>query len=89
MKVLSKDYLSDNFSDKHEIALRVNQGEIFVVYTYNCLSDLEAWKKEIIKEKPEIMNVTGPIYVEGAKPGNALKVDILDLKITSDQSHKM
>ena len=37
------------------------------------------------QEKPEIMNVTGPIYVEGAKPGNALKVDILDLKITSDE----
>jgi amidase len=75
----------DSFSDKHQIAIRVEPGEVFVVQTYNCLLDLEDWKREIVSEKPKILNVTGPIYVNGAEPGNVLKVDILDLKVSSEK----
>lgn len=31
--------------------------------------------------------VTGPVYVEGAKPGDVLQVDILDVELTMDWGH--
>jgi amidase len=85
MKKISKDHRIDSFSAKSEIALRVDEGEIFAVETYNALADLEGWKRARESEKPMIPNLTGPLYVEGAKSGNVLKVDILDLKITAQE----
>jgi amidase len=60
---------------------------VFVVETYDFISDsdLEILKRELLMEKPKILNVTGPIFVEGAEPGKVLRVDILDLEITGEE----
>ena len=82
MKRLEKTHLIDTFGAGHPVALTVDEGEVFVVETFNLLDDLEAFRKAMGEEKPKIMNVTGPIFVKGARAGNALRVDILDLEIT-------
>lgn len=82
MKRLDKTHLIDTFGAGYPMALTVDEGEVFVVETFNLLDDLEAFRKAMGEEKPKIMNVTGPIFVKGARTGNALRVDILDLEIT-------
>ncbi len=71
------------FSKDHEPVRRVKSGESVTIETYDC------FENQITSEKTTMTSVdwnrvnpaTGPIYVEGAEPGDILKVRIDELKI--------
>jgi amidase len=83
MKRIGETHLIDCYGSDYKIAAHVSEGEIFSVQTHNHLADLEAWKEARKDPNPKLPNVTGPIYIEGAKEGFVLRVEILDLKITT------
>lgn len=74
------------FSPYHESIARVEPGEEFAVYTKDAFED----QIDSVDLKPtEILGdylnpQTGPIWVEGAEPGDTLKVNILDIQPTRD-----
>jgi len=64
---------------------RVKPGEELEVETWDCNGGVihpgQTRQQAIDRGVPYISNpVTGPIYVEGAEPGDALTVEILDIK---------
>jgi len=77
MKVLSKDYANANYDAAIPPALKVVPGELFQIHTNSILTHLERFP-----DNDECLPVTGPIYVEGAKPNSVLKVDIVKLKLS-------
>ncbi len=64
----------------------VSPGEVIEIETYdcfgNCVRPERDWK-EVLESGQEIFEnpVTGPIYVEGAEPGDTLAVDIADIEV--------
>lgn len=75
--VLCKDSIYA-FSGKHEPILRVASGSRLTIETYDCFTNqiqAETTAVEAI-DWNQINPATGPIYVEGAMPGDALKVKI-------------
>lgn len=64
------------FSNKNEPALKIKSGEVVEIETKDCFSDQVKKEEDIISSMDwdKVNPVTGPIYVEGAKKGDALKV---------------
>lgn len=64
----------------------VSPGETVEIEAYDCFGDIvrpeHDWK-EVLESGEEIFEnpVTGPIYVEGAEPGDTLAVDIVDIQV--------
>lgn len=69
-------------SSKNKPVLFVNQNERFSFLAKDCYSNnLKSEKDFFTKEMwPTVNPATGPVYVEGTKPGQILKVDIIKIK---------
>jgi len=77
MQKISKDHVVRTFDAAHAPAARVQSGEVFVMETndrFRDWNDGKSWPKE------QLSVMTGPVFVEGAKPGQVLAVDILDIR---------
>ncbi|MGH8071112.1 MAG: acetamidase/formamidase family protein [Candidatus Entotheonellia bacterium] len=76
MKRLSRDKFTTVLDPTLQPAITVASGEELVVETWDAY--MGVWGAN---EQPTVMGpATGPIAVEGASPGDALKVDILAIK---------
>lgn len=88
LKHVSSDIVHYTLSPFHEPRIKVKPGETVVVETLDALGGIvteETPFEKLIKEGklPEFFNpVSGPIYVEGAEPGDTLVVEITDIKVS-------
>lgn len=75
------------FSPHLTPALHVNQNEPVIFETYDCFEGQVRTPEDMLGELDwaHINPATGPIYIEGVKPGDVLKVEIIDL-VVDDQS---
>jgi len=83
MKRVTKDQLCTNFSADNPPVLRVQPGETFVMETNDRFATYEG-----PNSSPEAMEtlktMAGPVYIEGAKPGDTLKIEVLDISLPLD-----
>src|SRR5215475_15797135 len=79
MQKVSKDHVVRTFDATHPPAARVRPGEVFVMETNDRFRDWNDGKKWPVEQ---LSVMTGPVYVEGVKPGQVLSVDILDIRPT-------
>ena len=72
-----------SFSPTNEPAARIASGDVVVLKTKDCFSNQVTCESQLMRDLDldHINPATGPIYVEGAEPGDALRADILDVKI--------
>ena len=79
---LSKDFHTFSFSKSHQAALRVRPGSKIHIETWDCYMGAISRSNPTQKiDNSKINGATGPIFVEGAQPGDMLKVKILDIKV--------
>lgn len=79
---LSKENSTYTFSAEHPPALRIRPGETIVFETWDAIDD-QIHSDEDSATKIDLSHVnaaTGPVYVEGAKPGDTLVAEILDIQ---------
>lgn len=79
MQKISKDHVVRTFDATHSPAARVRPGDVFVMETndrFRNWNDGKAWPME------QLTVMTGPVYVEGVKPGQVMTVEILDVRPT-------
>lgn len=83
MKRVTKDQLCSSFSADNPPVLRVQPGETFVMETNDRFATYEG-----PESSPEAMEtlktMAGPVYVEGAQPGDTLKIEVLDVSLPLD-----
>jgi amidase len=83
MNRVTKDQLCTSFSALNPPALRVQPGETFVMETNDRFAVYEG--PDSSPEAMEILKtMAGPVYIEGVKPGDTLKIDILDVTTPLD-----
>ncbi|UCC33736.1 MAG: acetamidase/formamidase family protein [Candidatus Bathyarchaeota archaeon] len=83
MKTVPRSKVIYSFSSQHKPAEHIKPGEIVLLETEDALGgqikneenslDVLDWSK--------VDGATGPIFIEGAEPGDTLAVEILDIKI--------
>ena len=80
MKRVTKDQLCASFSADNPPVLRVQPGETFVMETNDRFATYEG-----PNSSPEAMEtlktMAGPVYIEGAKPGDTLRIEVLDISL--------
>src|SRR5919201_1594374 len=83
MKRVTRDQLCTSFSAQNPPVLRVQPGEPFVMETNDRFATYEG-----PTSSPEAMAIlttmAGPVYIEGAKPGDTLKIEVLDVALPLD-----
>jgi len=81
MKTQKKDVLYDVISRKNPVTLRVEPGEVFQIETrLNSGTWLQSVEDDWHPSKMVKVNASsGSVYVEGAKPGDMLKIKIIDI----------
>ncbi len=83
MQKLSCENIIFNFTPDLKEVYKVKEGEIFVVKTNDCFTQQITSEDQVVNEIDfdNLNAATGPIYVENAKPGDILKVEILDIVV--------
>ena len=79
MQKVTKEHVVRTYSAAHVPAAKVQSGEVFTVETNDRFRD---WNDGASWPMEQLTVMTGPVFVEGAKPGQVLKIDILDIRPT-------
>ena len=83
MQRVTRDQLCTSFSADNSPAIRVKPGESFVMETNDRFATYEGPNSST--EAMEILKtMAGPVYIEGAKPGDTLKIEVLDVDLPLD-----
>lgn len=87
MKMVDPKYFTFNFSKDNPPALRVQDGDTVLFQAMDTYSDLLKTEESVpsvdMKGVP-VNPLNGPVFVEGAMPGDTLKVTIEDIIIDCD-----
>jgi amidase len=82
MRRLSKATATYSFSAAHPPAIRIQPGETIVFETLDAIDD-QIHSDDDSASKVDLNHVnaaTGPVYIEGARPGDTLVAEILDIR---------
>jgi amidase len=82
MRQLSKETATYTFSPEHPPSLRIQPGETVEFEVLDAIDD-QIHSDEDSASKVDLDHVnaaTGPVYVEGARPGDTLVAEILDIQ---------
>ncbi|MDO9084988.1 MAG: acetamidase/formamidase family protein [Anaerolineaceae bacterium] len=84
---VSRSHVFFSFHPDLEPVLRIQQGEEVVMETHDCFEGQIRNSNDLIDvlDWEHVNPATGPVYIEGAKPGDVLRVDLLKMEI-GDQS---
>lgn len=80
---ITADKVVYKMSGKNEPVARVPAGSTVVFETLDCFENQITKESQLLSgiDWDHINPATGPIYVEGAMPGDLLKVEILDIRL--------
>lgn len=87
LKKVTRDNVFFAFKPDLEPVLTVQQGEEVVMETHDCFEGQLKTSADLLDalDWDHVNPASGPVYIEGAKPGDVLRVDLLKMK-TGDQS---
>jgi amidase len=88
MKIVPKSKVICSFSPRHEPAERVNPRELVLLQTEDAFGGQIKNERDSVDalDWSRVDGATGPIFVEGARPGDTLVVEVLDIKVGIDRS---
>lgn len=83
MREFYTDKVIDTFGPKMKAAYNVADGDRIIVHTRDCYSGALSKPTDSYEDmdRSGFNTATGPFYVEGAMPGDVLKVRIIDLEV--------
>lgn len=83
MKIVSGDRVIYKFSPDMEAITTVSPGDVFKVETNDCFYQQITSEKQVLTEidYDRLNPATGPIFVEGAEPGDLLKLKIVSIDV--------
>jgi len=81
MKTVSRNRIIYTYGTRHKPAEHVRPNETFVIMTEDAFGSQIKTEKDTVEglDWSKVDGVTGPVFVETAKPGDTLVVEILDI----------
>ena len=86
MKTVSKNKVVYTFSPNHKTAIKVKPEEEVLLKTEDALGGQIRSEKDSVKslDWTKVDGAAGPVYIEGARAGDTLAVEILDVRIEDE-----
>ena len=83
MKRLTRDHIIYSLDKGHSPALAIDPGEEVVLETYDARTGTIRTNRDLLDHPHPLGSnpATGPIWINGAQPGDSLAVDILSIKL--------
>ena len=80
---LGRDKVFFAFSPDLKPVLRVSQGSEVIIETHDCFEGQLKTESDLVEalDWNHVNPATGPIYIEGAKPGDVIRVDLLEVNV--------
>jgi amidase len=80
---VSRDNVFFAFSSEGKPVTRVGQGEEVVLETHDCFQGQLTSERDLIDalDWSHVNPATGPVFIEGTKPGDVLRVDLLEITL--------
>jgi len=81
MLTISRDHVVDRLAADLVPAARCGSGDTVRFETRDCYDDVVTSEERPLGDRPGTMDnpATGPLYIEGAEPGDVLQVEILEI----------
>lgn len=81
---ITKDFVTDILDKNNKPVAVCSDGDIVVFETRDCYDDSITSEERPLGDKEHTLEnpATGPLFVTGAMPGDVLKVEILDFKLS-------
>jgi amidase len=85
---VTRDKLFFAFEPELDPALRARQGDEILLETHDCFEGQIQRPQDLVDKLDwnHVNPATGPIYIEGAMPGDILRVDLLEVKVGEQAS---
>jgi len=83
VKTVNGNRIIHSFSKKHRPAVRVELGELVIIKTEDAFGGQIRSEEDSVTtiDWGKVDGATGPIFVEGAEPGDTLVVEIVDITV--------
>src|SRR5512143_3060805 len=88
MSKVPRDQLFFAFDPALKPAVRMQQGEEGVLQTHDCFEGQIQTSSDLLDtlDWSHVNPATGPVYIEGAMPGDILRVDLLEIRVGEQAS---
>ena len=85
---VTRDKLFFAFEPTLEPATRIGQNEEILLETHDCFEGQIQRPQDLVDKLDwnHVNPATGPVYIEGARPGDILRVDLLEVKVGQQAS---
>ena len=85
---VTRDKLFFAFEPALQPATHAGQGEEILLETHDCFEGQIQRPQDLVDKLDweHVNPATGPVYIEGAKPGDILRVDLLEIKVGQQAS---
>jgi amidase len=85
---VTRDKLFFAFEPKLDPAVRAGQGDEILLETHDCFEGQIQRPQDLVDKLDwdHVNPATGPVYIEGAMPGDILRVDLLEVKVGEQAS---
>ena len=88
MTTISRDNVFFAFSPSNQPVARVKQGDVVTLETHDCFEGQIQTKDDLVTNLnwDHVNPATGPVYIEGVKPGDVLRVDLVGVEVGAQSS---
>src|SRR5512143_343987 len=87
-KTISREQVFFAFGPDLKPVAEVEQGEEVLLQTHDCFEGQIRTTADLVSalDWSHVNPATGPVYIHGAKPGDILRIDLLELKVAEQSS---
>jgi amidase len=85
---ISRDHVFFAFSPQLKAIARIEQGQEVLLQTHDCFEGQIRGTTDLVDalDWAHVNPATGPLYISGAKPGDVLRIDLLDIQVNERSS---
>jgi len=85
---ISRDNVFFAFSPQLKAIARIEQGQEVLLQTHDCFEGQIRTTSDMVDtlDWAHVNPATGPLYISGAKPGDVLRIDLLDIQVNERSS---
>ena len=85
---ISRDNVFFAFSPQLKAIARIEQGQEVLLQTHDCFEGQIRATSDLVDtlDWAHVNPATGPLYISGAKPGDVLRIDLLDIQVNERSS---
>src|SRR5512144_1344510 len=88
MTTIPREHVFFAFSPANQPVAHVRQGEVVTLETHDCFEGQIQTAEDLVTNLnwDHVNPATGPVYIEGVKPGDVLRIDLVEVEVGSQSS---